>query len=419
MDLLKATKVMLQPNNWQTSRLFEYAGVARFAYNWALNREMESLSKGQGFISDGKLRKEFTQLKRQPDYDWLNRVSNDVPKQAIIDLVNAFRKYFKKRKEPGYKPYSKKQIEHAARVGKKLTVYDAKHHPKFKSKRNWDDYKFYNDVYKLQVTDTHVRISALSKTGPKPRQAIRNSIRLAETGRIPTDCKIYNPRVSFDGLHWWISVTFEHPNQPLKLSEEGVGIDLGIKDLAICSDDNTYKNINKTRTIKQLEKRKRRIQRSISRKYLLNKKGESYSKTCNVKKAEYQLLKVNRRLTNIRIDYTHQTTSKIVNRKPKFICIEDLNISGMMRNKHLSKSIQDQCWYELRRQLTYKCTRAQIPLVIADRWFPSSKTCICCGRINKHLKLKDRVYKCQCGNVIDRDYQASLNLKRYGEQVVG
>lgn len=410
---------MLRPNNWQTSRLFEYAGVARFAYNWALSREMESLSKGQGFISDGKLRKEFTQLKRQPEYAWLNRVSNDVPKQAIKDLVKAFRKYFKKRKEPGYKPYSKKQIEHATRVGKKLTVYDRKYHPKFKSKREWNDYSFFNDAYKLNVSEQHVRLSALALNGNNKRKSIKGLIRLAENERIPTDCKLYNPRVSFDGLHWWISVSFEHPNQPFKLSEEGVGIDLGIKDLTICSDGNTYKNINTTRTIKQLEKRKRRIQRSISRKYLLNKKGESYSKTCNVKKAEYQLLTVNRRLTNIRANYTHQTTSEIVNRKPKFICIEDLNISGMMRNKHLSKSIQDQCWYEFRRQLTYKCTRAQIPLVIADRWFPSSKTCICCGNINKHLKLKDRVYRCQCGNVIDRDYQASLNLKRYGEQVVG
>ena len=417
--MLLATKVMLQPNNWQTSRLFEYASVARFAYNWALSREMESLSKGQGLISDGELRKEFTQLKQQSDYSWLYNVSNEVTKQAIKDLVKAFRKYFKKRKEPGYKPYSKKQIEHAARVGKKLTVYDMKHHPKYKNKRNWDDYKFFDDAEKITITVTHVKLTTFANRGSDRRKLIKGSIRLAEAERIPTDCKLYNPRVSFDGLHWWISVSFECPNQPLKLSEEGVGIDLGIKDLAICSDGNTYKNVNKTRTIKQLEKRKRRIQRSISRKYLLNKKGESYSKTCNVKKAEYQLLKVNRRLTNIRANYIHQTTSEIVNRKPKFICIEDLNISGMMRNRHLSKSIQDQCWYEFRRQLTYKCTRAQIPLVIADRWFPSSKTCICCGNINKHLKLKDRVYKCQCGSVIDRDYQASLNLKRYGEQVVG
>ena len=417
--MLVSTKVMLQPNNWQTSRLFEYAGVARFAYNWALNREMESLSKGQGFISDGKLRKEFTQLKKQPEYAWLNRVSNDVPKQAIKDLCKAYRTYFKIKKKPGYKPYSKRQIEHAARIGKKLTTYNTQGHPKFKSKREWNDYSFFSDAYKLKVAEQHIRLSALVLNGSNKRKSIKGSIRLAETGRIPTDCKLSNPRVSFDGLHWWISVAFEHPNQSLKLSEEGVGIDLGIKDLAICSDGNTYKNINKTRAIKQLEKRKRRIQRSISRKYRMNNKSYEFNKTHNIRKSERLLLQTIKRMTDIRANYTHQATSEIVNRKPKFICIEDLNISGMMRNKHLSKSIQDQCWYEFRRQLTYKCTRAQIPLVIADRWFPSSKTCICCGSINKHLKLKDRVYKCQCGNVIDRDYQASLNLKRYGEQVVG
>ena len=162
-------------------------------------------------------------------------------------------------------------------------------------------------------------------------------------------------------------------------SNEGVGIDLGIKDLAVCSDGNTYKNINKTQRVKKLEKKKRRLQRSVSRKYEKNKKGESYCKTCNIIKREKELLKVIKRLTNVRHNYLHQTTSEIVKRKPSFICIEDLNVSGMMTNKHLSKSIQEQCFYEFRRQIEYKS---------------------------------------KCGNVIDRDYQASLNLKMYGENVL-
>ena len=201
-------------------------------------------------------------------------------------------------------------------------------------------------------------------------------------------------------------------------SNEGFGIDLGIKDLAVCSDKNKYQNINKTQRVKKLEKRKRRLQRSISRRYEKNKKGASYCKTSNIIKREKELLKITKRLTNIRQNYLHQTTSEIVKRKPSFICIEDLNVSGMMKNKHLSKAVQQQGFYEFRRQIEYKSAWNNIPVIIADRFFPSSKLCSCCGQIKKDLKLSDRIYKCKCGNIIDRDYQAALNLKRYGENVL-
>ena len=243
-----------------------------------------------------------------------------------------------------------------------------------------------------------------------------NYIRLAEHGRIPTDCKYYNPRITFDGINWWISVGINTEECRHLLNSEGIGIDLGIKDLAICSNGKTYKNINKSQTIKKLEKQKRRLQRSISRKYEKNKKKGKYCKTNNVIKKEKLLLKVNHRLTNIRENYLHQTTSEIVNRKPRFICIEDLNVSGMMKNRLLSKAVQQQCFGEFRRQIEYKSAWNNIQVIIADRFFPSSKLCSCCGNIKKDLKLSDRIYKCDCGNVIDRDYQAALNLKVYGEQ---
>lgn len=202
------------------------------------------------------------------------------------------------------------------------------------------------------------------------------------------------------------------------MSNEGIGIDLGIKDLAVCSDTNQYKNINKSQTVQKLEKCKRRLQRSVSRKYDKNKKGESYCKTNNIVKNERLLLKVNHRLTNIRKNYLNQTTSEIVNRKPRFICIEDLNVSGMMKNRYVSKAVQNQGFFEFRKQLEYKCKEKGIPLIVADRYYPSSKLCSCCGKIKKDLKLSDRIYRCSCGNVIDRDFQASLNLKAYGEQYV-
>ena len=181
----------------------------------------------------------------------------------------------------------------------------------------------------------------------------------------------------------------------------------------MCSDINSpYKNINKTRQIKKLEKQKRRLQRSISRKYEYNKEGSSYKKTCNIIKSEKKLLKLNHRLKGIRHNYQHQTTSEIVNRKPMYITIEDLNVSGMMKNKHLSKSVQQQSLFEFTRQLQYKCSWNGIELRQVSRFYPSSKICHECGNIKKDLKLSDRVYICkECGHVADRDYQASLNLR--------
>ena len=225
-----------------------------------------------------------------------------------------------------------------------------------------------------------------------------------------------NPRISFDGLNWWISVCVEFPDFKETLNDDGIGIDLGIKDLAVCSDGNTYKNINKSQTVKKLGKRKRRLQRSVSRKYEQNKEKGKYCKTNNIVKNEKLLLKVNHRLANIRKNYLNQTTSEIVNRKPRFICIEDLNVSGMMKNRHLSKAVQNQGFFEFRKQLECKCADNGIQLIVADRFYPSSKLCSCCGNIKKDLKLSDRVYRCGCGNVIDRDFQASLNLKAYGEK---
>lgn len=379
---------MLLPNNNQKTKLFQYANTARFVYNWALGREQENYKNGGKFISDGDLRKEFTQLKKTEEYTWLNEISNNVTKQAIKDACNAYKRFFK-----GCSKF-----------------------PKFKS-RKYSTPSFYQDNVKIQFTDTHVKIEGLSSSKKKNKQKL-NWIRLAEHGRIPTDYKYANPRIKYDGINWWLTVGIEYEDTIGLPSNEGIGIDLGVKDLVICSDNNKYQNINKTQRAKKLEKRKRMLQRSISRRYEKNKKGVSYCKTSNIIKREKEFLKLNHRLTNIRQDYLHQITSKIVKRKPSFICIEDLNVKGMMKNRHLSKAVQQQCLYEFRRQIEYKSVWNNIQVIIADRFFPSSKLCSCCGNIKKDLKLSDRIYKCECGNVIDRDYQAALNLKRYGEMVL-
>jgi putative transposase len=195
---------------------------------------------------------------------------------------------------------------------------------------------------------------------------------------------------------------------------------LGIKNLAVCSDGTIYPNINKTKKIKKLKKRQRRLQRSISRKYKLNRKeGESrYEKTSNIIKSKKLLLKIHHRLSNIRQNYRHQITTEIIRRKPRLIVMEDLNVQGMMSNKYLSKAVQEQGFYEFRRQIEYKAEFKGIKVIIADRYYPSSKTCIKCGRVKKDLKLSERIYRCECGNVIDRDLQAAINLKRYGEKQI-
>ena len=386
--MIKSIKVRLNPNNKQFTKLFQYAGCARFAYNWAIVKIQENYKQGNKFLSDSELRKEFTQLKKLQEYKWLNEVSNDVTKQAIKDVCNTYKRFFKGQCRS----------------------------PNFKSKKRSKP-SFYQDNIKIQFTNTHVKIERFSMSKKQNKQKL-NWIKLCEKGRIPTNCKYLNPRFTYDGLYWYISVSIEVEDNTTLPSNEGIGIDLGIKDLAICSDRNIYKNINKTKKVKKLEKRKRRLQRSVSRKYEKNKKGVSYCKTSNIIKREKELLKLVKRLTNIRKDYLHQTTSEIVKRKPSFICIEDLNVSGMMKNRHLSKAVQQQGFYEFRKQIEYKSKWSNIPVIIADRFFPSSKLCSHCGNIKKDLKLSDRIYKCKCGNIIDRDFQASLNLKVYGKNVL-
>ena len=387
--MIKTLKIMLIPNNKQKSKLFQSAGVARFAYNWALGREQENYKNGGTFLSHYDLRKEFTKLKSTEEYKWLNDYSNNITKQAIKDACLAYKRFFK-----GESAF-----------------------PKFKSRRKSKP-SFYMDTDKIQFTDKTVKLEKITLSRKKNKQKL-NWIRLAEKNRIPVDSKYINPGITFDGLNWWISVGIEYADNTEIPVNEGIGIDLGIKDLAICSNlDNPYKNINKTQKIRKLKKKKRRLQRIVSKKYLINKKGDSYCKTSNIIKAEKRLLKLNHRLTDIRHNYLHQITTEIINRKPKFIVLEDLNVKGMMKNKHLSEVIAEQCFYEFYRQIEYKSSWNNIKFIIADRFYASSKICSCCGEVKKDLKLSDRIYKCDnCNAVIDRDKNASINLFNYGKSI--
>lgn len=372
---------MLHPNNKQRTKLFQCFGVSRFAYNWALNRQQENYKNGGKFISAFDLQKEFGLLKKLHEYDWLNLYSGVISEMAIIDACNAYKNFFKGNAD----------------------------FPKFKSKKKSKP-SFYVNSSKIEFTHTHVKLAKLSGSTRKNRRKL-NWVKLAEVGRVPINCKYSNPRVTFDGINFWVSISIEVEDSNGIPTNEGIGIDLGVKDLAICSDGNIYRNINKTKEIKRLEKKKRRLQRKLSKKYVANK----YEKTKNILKLEKDVLRLNHRLNNIRHNYTHQVTTEIVNRKPMFISLEDLNVSGMMKNRHLAKAVQAQSFYSFKEILSYKAKWNNIQIIEVPRFYPSSKTCSVCGTVKSDLKLSDRVFVCpECGNRMDRDLNASINLKNYG-----
>ena len=388
--MLKTLRVMLIPNDKQRTRLFQFAGSARYAYNWALSEEKRNYAEGGKFLSGYELRRRFTEYKNEPDNQWLYTISNNVCKQAVKDAVIAYQKFFKGLAE----------------------------HPKYKSRKHSKP-SFYADPIKIKFTATHVKLESIAQSKKKNRQSA-NWFRVAEHDQIPTNAKYSNPRISFDGLNWFLTVGIEiEAPEPVANTNDGIGIDLGVKDLAICSSGHVYKNINKTSRVRRLKKKQRRLQRKISRKYEKNKKGVRYEKTRNIIKSEKQLLRVTHKLTDIRTNYLHQITSEILKREPSFIVMEDLNVSGMMKNKHLAKAVQEQKLAEFYRIMSYKCSWHGIRLITADRFYASSKTCSFCGNIKKDLKLSDRTYHCEeCGAVIDRDINASINLYRYGKSII-
>ena len=368
--MILAKKVRLYPSEIQEQKLWKSVGTARFIYNWTLAKQEDNYKNGDKFIPDGVLRKEITQLKKN-ELSWLNEVSNNIAKQAVKDACNAYKRFFFKLSD----------------------------RPKFKSKRK-SKKSFYNDNVALRVKEN--KLVKIEKIG---------WVRTNE--QLPIGVKYSNPRISYDNKYWYISVGIEQEVVKEELTDISLGIDLGLKELAVCSDGMIYKNINKSYVVKKIEKKLKRLQRQVSRKYEKNKKGKEYVKTNNIIKLEKQIQQVHRRLANIRKNYLHQTTTSIVKTKPYRVVIEDLNVRGMMKNKHLSNAISKQGFYEFKRQLEYKCKFRGIDLVVADRFYPSSKTCSQCGEIKKDLKLSDRVYKCSCGLMIDRDLNASINLSKY------
>lgn len=369
----KSFKIRLLPTKEQEELMLKSIGCSRFTYNWALNRCNELYKQGVKYsVSD--IRKEFTQLKTQADFKWLNEVSNTTMVESIRNLDKAFTKFFKQKSK----------------------------YPKFKTKKK-SKKSFYVRYDQLHFKNNVCNIEKIGK------------VKFKTNYNIP-DCKYSNPYCSYDGKYWYLSFGIEFNENQIELNKDlSIGIDLGIKDLAICSNGMIFKNINKTKEVRRLKNKLKRLQRQVSRKYEVNKCGNKFVKTNNIVKLEKQIKLLHRKLHNIRLNHIHQATNEIIKEKPYRIVMEDLNISGMMKNKHLSKAIQEQCFYEFIRQMKYKCEFNGIEFIQVDRFYPSSKTCSCCGNIKDKLKLSERTYICnECGSIIDRDLNASINLSKYG-----
>ena len=371
----QSIKIRLLPTEEQEVLMLKSSGCSRFAYNWALNKCNEKYNNNEKY-SIANIRKEFTKLKKEEKFKWLNEVSSKVTQESIKNLDKAFKSFFNKQSK----------------------------YPKFKTKRK-SKQSFYVRCDSLYFTDDMCNIEKIGK------------VRFKTNYIIPKDCKYSNPYCSYNGRCWVLTFGIEVEENQTALNEDlSIGIDLGVKDLATCSNDDVFKNINKTKRIKNLKSKLKHLQRSISRKYEDNKQGSKFVKTNNIIKLEKQVKQIYRKLSNIRNNYIHQTTNKIIKHYPYRIVIEDLNVSGMMKNKHLSKAIAEQGFYEFMRQIKYKCEFNGIEFIQVDRFYPSSKTCSCCVSIKKDLKLKDREYKCdKCGLKIDRDYNASINLSNYSK----
>ena len=376
--LLKSFKTEINPTEEQKARIRRTIGTCRYVYNFYLGHNKALHDNGEKFMT-GKsfslwLNNEY--IPDNPDKTWIREVYSKAVKKSIEDGCTAFTRFFKHQSD----------------------------FPKFK-KKGKSDVKMYfvrNNPKDCQCERHRLKIPTLGW------------VRIKEKGYIPTTKDGYMIRsgtVSVKAGRFYVSVLVEIPDVNIdNSSNEGIGIDLGLKDFAIVSNGKTYRNINKSAGLKKLEKQLIREQRSLSRKYENLKKGES-TQRANIQKQKLKVQKLHHKMDNIRTDYINKTIAEIVKTKPSYITIEDLNVKGMMKNRCLSKAVASQKFYEFRTRLKAKCDENGIELRVADRFYPSSKTCHHCGSVRKNLKLSDRIYRCECGYVADRDLNAALNLK--------
>ena len=375
--MLKSFKTEINPTVEQKIKIRKTIGTCRFIYNFYLAHNKKLHEDGEKFMSSSKFRiwlnNEY--LPQHPEHLWIKEAYSKAVTQSVNNGQTAFTRFFNHESAfPNFKNKGKSDVK----------MYFVKNNPK--------------DCY----CERHrIKIPSLGW------------VRIKEKGYIPTTKDGYEIKsglVSIKADRYYVSVLVEvSDNKAVDHFGEGIGIDLGLKDFAIVSNGKTYQNINKSARLKKLERQLIREQRCLSRKYEKLKEGESTQK--NIQKQKLKVQKLHHRIDNIRTDYINKTIAEMVKTKPSYITIEDLNVKGMMKNRHLAKAVASQKFYEFRTKLKAKCNENGIELRVVDRWYPSSKMCHCCGTIKKDLKLSDRIYRCDCGYVEDRDFNAALNLR--------
>lgn len=373
--MYKGYKIRLFPTKEQEEKLWKHIHTCRFIWNYMLSLQINAYKSGEKYINKINMKKMLPIIKKEDGHKWLTEVSNKSLELICNDLDTCFMGLFKHTKRwPKFKSKKKCKLSYPVRTDNSL--------------------HFKNDMVLIEKVG-YIKINSLFPDGKK-----------------------YNARVSFVNGKWILSFCVECEKQvPTDLTDKSIGIDLGIKELATISfgdEKIVFHNINKSKRVRSLEHKLKHIDRVMSRKYRANyKKNGTYEKSKNVLKYEKIFKEINYKLSNIRTDYIHKTTTYIVSLLPKRVVMEKLNLINMEKNRHLAKSLRDLCLSKFIKQMQYKCEWNGIEFIQADRWYPSSKTCSCCGRIKKDLKLSDRVYKCECGLEIDRDYNAAINLMRY------
>lgn len=377
--MIKTYRIRLYPTKEQESLMWQHIGACRYVWNWMLAKQRELYEQGGKYLSAFSMMNLLPSLKNDGEHGWLYNVSAKTCQIICRDLDKAYKEFFAKRQ--GF--------------------------PRFKSrKRN-----------RLSFPVCNEKMSIASNTVMQIQKLGRIKCRIDNRLNADATYKFFNARITYKNGKWIMTVGIESESQVPELTDKSMGIDLGVKDSAIVafgSEKIVFPNINKGRQIRLLQKRIKHLQRSASRKYEANKTGNKYHKTKNIERCEEKIRKLYAKITNIHTNYIHQSTSKLIKLLPCRVVMEGLNVKGMMKNRHLSKAVQEQCLSEWIRQMQYKCAWNGIEFIQANRFYPSSKTCSNCGCIKHDLKLSDRTFICnECGFTIDRDYQAALNLMRY------
>ena len=371
----KAIVIRLFPTKSQAKLLWQSVGTARWTWNWGLAFQKNSYSETGKILNINALKRKFTEVRNSEEFKWLQEVSRQVEANALIDLDKAYQNFYRK-----------------LRKGEKGGL------PKFKSKGK-NTPSFCTRSEKVRVYGKNIYLEKIGRVRFKAKENLEN-------------VKFHNARAKFENGKWLLKCAIEvlQKKSTIILRDVKMGIDVGVKSLAVVScggRKRVFKNINRNHVMTRLNKQLKHNQKNLSRK----KKGSK-----NYLKEKYRVQNIYGRIKRKRHEYIKQTARGIVNMRPKVIVLEDLNIQGMMKNRHLARAIAEQNLYLLRMLIERKAAEAGIKVKLADRFFPSSKTCSNCGHVKKDLKLSERIYKCpKCGKVIDRDFNAALNLERLAD----